>query len=181
MGHRSSLDVIVISGDRDEIASAVRRAYPLRGTCYTTTVPGSEACVTRRSGRSATRACISSSFRVASPLYRRAFASWGPWQGLSGGEIIRLKTHYRLQLAEQNFVALHHRCHSRHAWAATCSQHVVRPVDRLGRLLIRRRKSRRNMWQLISNIHDRQQVEIASSQAGKAAMTDKLGFFFDRD
>jgi hypothetical protein len=37
------------------------------------------------------------------------------------------------------------------------------------------------MWQLISNIHDRQQVEIASSQAGKAAMTDKLGFFFDRD
>ena len=27
----------------------------------------------------------------------------GPWQGLSGGAIDRLKAHYRLQVAEQGF------------------------------------------------------------------------------
>ena len=31
----------------------------------------------------------------------------GPWQGLSGGKIMRLKAHYRLQLAEQNFVVVY--------------------------------------------------------------------------
>ena len=31
----------------------------------------------------------------------------GPWQSLSRGDIERLKTHYRLQLAEQGFVLVH--------------------------------------------------------------------------
>ena len=31
----------------------------------------------------------------------------GPWQGLSGGEIAKLKPHYRLQLAEQGFVVVY--------------------------------------------------------------------------
>jgi hypothetical protein len=31
----------------------------------------------------------------------------GPWQSLSRGDVERLKTHYRLQLAEQGFVVVH--------------------------------------------------------------------------
>ena len=31
----------------------------------------------------------------------------GPWQGLSGGEIMRLKVYYRLQRAKQNFVVVY--------------------------------------------------------------------------
>ena len=31
----------------------------------------------------------------------------GPWQGLSGGDIAKLKPHYRLQLAEQGFVVVY--------------------------------------------------------------------------
>jgi hypothetical protein len=31
----------------------------------------------------------------------------GPWQGLSGGDIERLKPHYRLQLAEQGFCVIY--------------------------------------------------------------------------
>lgn len=31
----------------------------------------------------------------------------GPWQGLSGGAIERLKPHYRLQIAEQGFVVVY--------------------------------------------------------------------------
>jgi hypothetical protein len=31
----------------------------------------------------------------------------GPWQSLKRGELDRLKTHYRLQLAEQGFVVIH--------------------------------------------------------------------------
>jgi CHASE1-domain containing sensor protein len=31
----------------------------------------------------------------------------GPWQGLSGGEMRRLKLHYRLQIAEQGFAVLY--------------------------------------------------------------------------
>ena len=31
----------------------------------------------------------------------------GPWQSLTRGEIDHLKTHYRLQLAEQGFVLVH--------------------------------------------------------------------------
>ena len=33
--------------------------------------------------------------------------SLGPWQGLSEGDIDRLKLHYRLQLAEQGFCVVH--------------------------------------------------------------------------
>jgi hypothetical protein len=31
----------------------------------------------------------------------------GPWQSLKSGDFDRLKTHYRLQLAEQGFVVIH--------------------------------------------------------------------------
>jgi hypothetical protein len=31
----------------------------------------------------------------------------GPWQGLTAGHIERLKLHYRLQITEQGFVAVH--------------------------------------------------------------------------
>jgi len=31
----------------------------------------------------------------------------GPWQGLSGGDIDRLKPHYRLLIAEQGFVLVY--------------------------------------------------------------------------
>ena len=31
----------------------------------------------------------------------------GPWQSLMRGDLDRLKTHYRLQLAEQGFVVVH--------------------------------------------------------------------------
>ena len=31
----------------------------------------------------------------------------GPWQSLKRGDLDRLKTHYRLQLAEQGFVVVH--------------------------------------------------------------------------
>jgi hypothetical protein len=31
----------------------------------------------------------------------------GPWQSLKRGDLDRLKTHYRLQLAEQGFVLVH--------------------------------------------------------------------------
>ena len=31
----------------------------------------------------------------------------GPWQGLSGGAIGRLKAHYRLQVAEQGFCVVY--------------------------------------------------------------------------
>jgi hypothetical protein len=31
----------------------------------------------------------------------------GPWQGLSGGHLDRLKAHYRLQLAEQGFCVVY--------------------------------------------------------------------------
>jgi hypothetical protein len=45
-----------------------------------------------------------------------------------------------------------------------------------GRLLFSERRNGLNMGQFVSNIHDRQQVEISSNQAGKAAMTDELEF-----
>lgn len=32
----------------------------------------------------------------------------GPWQGLMRGDIDVLKNHYRMQLAEQGFVLVHH-------------------------------------------------------------------------
>ena len=31
----------------------------------------------------------------------------GPWQGLSGGDIAKLKPHYRLLIAEQGFVVIY--------------------------------------------------------------------------
>ena len=31
----------------------------------------------------------------------------GPWQSLQRGDLDRLKTHYRMQLAEQGFVVVH--------------------------------------------------------------------------
>ena len=40
----------------------------------------------------------------------------GPWQGLSGGEIAKLKPHYRLQLAEQGFVVVYQK------FAAFCAE-----------------------------------------------------------
>jgi hypothetical protein len=33
----------------------------------------------------------------------------GPWQGSKEGEVEKLKPHYRMQLAEQNFVVVHRR------------------------------------------------------------------------
>ena len=33
----------------------------------------------------------------------------GPWQGLMRGEIDLLKNHYRMQLAEQDFVLVNHK------------------------------------------------------------------------